>query len=225
MTTFQRARSEEQRELRRRAILDEAGAMLDELPVAEISLNELSRRVGLAKSNVLRYFDSREAILLELLEQVLASWLDDLTNRLASAVDPAASARERGDQVAATLAASLATQRVLCDLLGAQAGVLEHNVSVDVAARHKRAALHELGRLGELILRHLPELGPHGAQQVCIVGGVVIGALWTHTHPSPNMVAVYESDPSLAAMRLDFATALESILATVIAGVMARCGG
>ncbi|MES5823177.1 TetR/AcrR family transcriptional regulator, partial [Streptomyces sp. RG80] len=30
MTTFQRARSEEQREIRRRAILDTAAAMLDE---------------------------------------------------------------------------------------------------------------------------------------------------------------------------------------------------
>ena len=30
------------------------------MPVAELSLNELSRRVGLAKSNVLRYFESRE---------------------------------------------------------------------------------------------------------------------------------------------------------------------
>lgn len=59
--TFQRARSEEQREGRRRAILDTAAAMLTEMPVADLSLNELSRRVGLAKSNVLRYFESREA--------------------------------------------------------------------------------------------------------------------------------------------------------------------
>ncbi|MEU6392218.1 hypothetical protein [Streptomyces sp. NPDC046939] len=34
------------------------------MPVAKVSLNGLSRRVGLAKSNVLRYFESREAILL-----------------------------------------------------------------------------------------------------------------------------------------------------------------
>ena len=36
--------------------------MLTEKGVAEISLRELSNRVGLAKSNVLRYFDSREAV-------------------------------------------------------------------------------------------------------------------------------------------------------------------
>ncbi len=35
----------------------------------EISLRELSDRVGLAKSNVMRYFDSREAIFLEVLDE------------------------------------------------------------------------------------------------------------------------------------------------------------
>ena len=33
--------------------------MLAEMPVSELTLNELSRRAGLAKSNVLRYFESR----------------------------------------------------------------------------------------------------------------------------------------------------------------------
>jgi AcrR family transcriptional regulator len=49
-------------------MLGTAAAMLTEMPVAQITLNELSRRVGLAKSNVLRYFESREAVLLELLD-------------------------------------------------------------------------------------------------------------------------------------------------------------
>src|ERR1039457_1529560 len=78
MTTFQRARSEEQREVRRRAILDAAAAMLAEMPVAQVTLNELSRRVGLAKSNVLRYFESREAVLLELLDSAWQDWLGGL---------------------------------------------------------------------------------------------------------------------------------------------------
>lgn len=87
-TTFRRARSEEQREIRRRAILDTAAAMLAEMPVAEVSLNELSRRVGLAKSNVLRYFESREAVLLELLDDFLGTWLDQLGTELAAEVRP-----------------------------------------------------------------------------------------------------------------------------------------
>ena len=85
--TFQRARTEEQREIRRQAILDVASAMLDEMPVAAVTLNELSRRVGLAKPNVLRYFESREAVLLELLSHYLQEWLTDLAAELATGVD------------------------------------------------------------------------------------------------------------------------------------------
>src|ERR1700685_1973806 len=90
MTTFQRARSEEQREARRRAILGTAAAMLAEMPVAEVTLNELSRRVGLAKSNVLRYFESREAVLLELLDSAWQDWLAQLDRDLAGGLGPPA---------------------------------------------------------------------------------------------------------------------------------------
>src|SRR3954463_1698588 len=80
--TFQRARRPEQREARRQAILDVAEAMLAQDPTAEISLREISRRVGLATSNVLRYFESREAIFLELLARESTSWLDALEREL-----------------------------------------------------------------------------------------------------------------------------------------------
>ena len=111
MVMFQRARSEEQREARRQAILGAAAAMLAEMPVAEVTLNELSRRVGLAKSNVLRYFESREAVLLELLDSAWQDWLAQLDKELAGAVDAGGSAAERADQLAAALAASLAPGR------------------------------------------------------------------------------------------------------------------
>src|SRR3954449_3685380 len=86
-TTFQRARSDEQRALRSQAILDTAAAMLDEMPVADVSLNELSRRVGLAKSNVLRYFESRDAGLLQVLDDCLGTWLAELADELAAGIE------------------------------------------------------------------------------------------------------------------------------------------
>jgi AcrR family transcriptional regulator len=222
--TFQRARSEEQREIRRRTILDTAATMLDAMPVSEVTLNELSRRAGLAKSNVLRYFESREAVLLELLDRATRQWLGDLSGQLAAGIDPRGTARERGDQLATALARSVTPQRVLCDLLSAQASVLEHNVSAEVAARYKRATLNNLATLTELARRHLPELGGDGAWKVSAMALVVIGALWSYTQPSASVLAAYEADPSLAALRLDFTVALEEALATLIAGALTRTG-
>lgn len=221
--TFQRARSEEQREIRRQAILDAAMAMLDEMPVADVSLNELSRRVGLAKSNVLRYFESREAVLLELLDDALQTWLAEVSDELAAAVDPRLSAQERGDQVAAVLGGSLARHTVLCDLANAQAGVLEHNVSVDVVVRHKRSAIATLEAAVEVIRHHVPELGD-GARAVCMTTLVLAGALSTYCRPSASTLAAYEVEPSLSELQLDLRSHLESAVATLIAGTLVRSG-
>ncbi|WP_433014038.1 TetR/AcrR family transcriptional regulator [Kribbella sp. CA-294648] len=221
--TFQRARSEEQREIRRQAILDTAMAMLDEMPASEVSLNELSRRVGLAKSNVLRYFESREAILLELLAGALQAWLAEVSDELAAGVDPRLSARERGDQLAAVLSRSLARQTVLCDLANAQAGVLEHNVSVDVVVHHKRAAIAALGTAAEMISHHVPELGDD-AKTVCRMTLVLAAALSAYCRPAASALAAYEVDPALAELQLDLRADLENAVALLIAGALTRSG-
>ena len=222
MTTFQRARSEEQREARRRAILDAAAAMLAEMPVAQVTLNELSRRVRLAKSNVLRYFESREAVLLELLDSAWQEWLTQLEQDLDAAVDAGAPPAERGDQVAAALSASLAARPVLCDLLSAQAAVLERNISPRVAAQYKRASLANVAALGGLLLGYVAELGEHDAGRLAAATAMVAGALWPHAQPSAAMLVAYQADPALASMRIDFSATVREVLEVLIAGLLAR---
>jgi AcrR family transcriptional regulator len=219
---FQRARSEEQREARRQAILGAAAAMLAEMPVAEVTLNELSRRAGLAKSNVLRYFESREAVLLELLDSAWQDWLAQLDAELADAVvagDPVAS---RADQLAAAVADSLAARPMLCDLISAQAAVLERNVSPQVAAQYKRASIAGISALGALLLRSVPELGEPDAFRLAGAAVMTTAAVWPHTQPSAAMLAAYAADPALAAMRLDFTATLREVLEVLTAGLLAR---
>ncbi|MEU1242982.1 TetR family transcriptional regulator [Micromonospora parva] len=219
--TFQRARSEEQREIRRRAILETTSAMLDEMPVAEVTLNELSRRVGLAKTAVLRYFESREAVLLDLMDDRTATWLTELERELADGVDSSRSAPERAEQLADVLSRSLAAQRVLCDLFGAQGGVLEHNVSVEVVRRHKRASLGNLAVMADLIRRHLPEVGDR-AELFCLHALIMGGALAAYAAPPPSLLAVYESEPALAVHHVDLRTALRLAIITSLVGMLPR---
>ncbi|MFE6131754.1 TetR family transcriptional regulator [Streptomyces sp. NPDC056437] len=221
-TTFQRARNEEQRAQRRKAILDTAAAMLTEMPVAQVSLNELSRRVGLAKSNVLRYFESREAVLLDLLDAACQELVEHLRTTLPEALDAAAPVTGRADRIAAVIASALAERPVLCDLIGAQAAVLERNVSPQVAAEYKRSAIAGAMAMAELVRTHLPELGEHDALR--FTGGMIMvtGAVWTHAHPSTAMLAAYEADPALAALRLDFPSTLRQTLEVLLSGLLAR---
>jgi AcrR family transcriptional regulator len=216
---FKRARSDEQREVRRRAILRVAADMVAQMPVAELSLNELSRRVGLAKSNVLRYFESREAVLLELLDMAWRDWLE----RLAAALPESAGepVDTRYSRTAATITATLVEDRLFCELISVSAAVLERNVSPDVARRYKLAAIANTGALADLIHRHVPELSPEGATY--FAGGTLVATagLWPLTQPSGAMLRVYE-DPAMAALRLDFGPALREMLSTLLAGCLTR---
>lgn len=219
--TFQRARSEEQREVRRRAILDTAAAMLEEMPVAELSLNELSRRVGLAKSNVLRYFESREAVLLELLDDFLGSWLAELEQQLAAGIEASAAPEVRARQLAEVLSQSLAGRVVLCDLFGAQGGVLEHNVSVEVVKRHKRAALTKLRSMSALVLGHVPEVGD-GADLFCLMSLMTAGALSSYVPPPPSLLTAYADEPALGVLHLELDVALRVALTSALLGALPR---
>lgn len=219
--TFQRARSEGQREIRRRAILGTAAAMLDEMPVAEVSLNELSRRVGLAKSNVLRYFESREAILLELLDSFLRDWLTKLAGELADGADECVTAEARAGRLADNLSRSLAGQSVLCDLFAAQGGVLEHNVSVEVVKRHKHSSLMHLATMAELVRGYVPELGDD-AQRFCLMSLTVAGALSTYVPPPASLLAAYAEEPELGRFNLDLHDALRFSLGSIMLGALPR---
>ncbi len=206
---FSRARSDEQRASRAALILATADAMLREMRVADITLNELSRRVGLAKSNVLRYFPSREAVLLQLLDRETRAWLDDVEGRL-------------DEDLAQSIAAAAVARPVFCDLTASAAGVLERNVSGSVAAEYKRAAIANAERLAGLIAARLGPTSP--AAGITLVGALnmCVGGIWSATQPSPGMAAAYREHPELRSLRHDFRIALREYVATLLTGLAHR---
>jgi AcrR family transcriptional regulator len=216
---FQRARTDEQRNERRRQILGAAASMLTEMPVSELTLNGLSRRACLAKANVLRYFESREAVLLELLETEGAHWIAELERE---AVPGGGGVRERENRLAEHLASSLARRPVLCDLVSAQATVLEHNISVETAIRHKHAVRGQLEALVRFIVRHLPELGDEGASALVRTVLIVVGSAWPSSRPPEALLAVYAADPSLAALQIDFEDVVRHTVEVTASGLLAR---
>ncbi|GAB2791516.1 hypothetical protein [Amycolatopsis magusensis] len=79
---------------------------------------------------------------------------------------------------------------MLCDLFGAQGGVLERNVSAEVIKRHKRSVLAELSTMADLVRRHLPEAGDD-AEMFCLTSLVFAGALSTYVPPPASVLAAY----------------------------------
>ncbi|MGC5561668.1 TetR family transcriptional regulator [Streptomyces sp. FR-108] len=222
MATFHRARSAEQRAERRQSILRTAAGMLDEMPVAAVSLNELSRRVGLSKSAMALYFESREEVLLALLTEAAGRYRAETADTFPQWADPSAPAAVRARQVAARLAATFAAHSMLCELLSAQHAILEHNISVDVATRYKRASRDAIRWLGEQLREPLPELDDERALRAAHMVVILVGALWTRSRPAPSLLAAFRADPSLAFMHPAFTEAFEAAIATFLTGLIAQ---
>jgi len=109
---------------------------------------------------------------------------------------------------------------VLCDLLSAETSVLEHNVSEEVALRYKRGALAALDGLAALIVDVLPEFDAESGHDAAFTTIVLVGAMWTHSHPSAAMAAVYRDEPALATVE-GFTESLGHMVCTYLTGLLA----
>ena len=207
---FQRARRPEQREARRRAILGVAAELLAEAPLAEISLRELARRVGLSKTNVVRYFETREAVFFALLNRSVEDWLAELPAEL-PAGSPAA--------VAGALARSLAARPLVCELWSALGTQLERNISADAVRDFKLANAANQARLAELLGVRVEGLEPAAAREFVALLIVLVAGLWPFANPAPSVTEAIR-DPRLAGSRVDFADRLARSLQVVLTGLL-----
>jgi AcrR family transcriptional regulator len=212
---YQRARSAERKEERREAILAAARALAGERSVREVSLGDIARRVGLAKSNVLRYFETREAVFLQLVLREWDAWLADASARLERAgPDPGSVAR--------ALTGSLATRPLFCDLLGQMSGVLEHNVSAELARAFKARSIALVDRLGAVVAARVPGLSPDDGRETVAATCVIVAGLWPMANPPAHVRAMFASDPALVHAHVELEPRLERLLTALIAGFLAR---
>src|SRR5258708_18891199 len=71
---FERARQPEQIEQRLEQILEAAMVLFWEKGLENVTLTDIGNKAGTAKSNLYRYFESREHIYLVTLQKVAADW-------------------------------------------------------------------------------------------------------------------------------------------------------
>lgn len=210
-TAFQRARTEQQRDERREHILAVARELLTTRRVAELGLNELARHVGLAKSNVLRYFGSREAVLLELTRREYTGWLDEVTST------------QPGDApgFAAKLATAAVARPLLADLLSGLMTTLEHNVSTGEIVSFKLAMYEQLARLQDALDQ---ALGPvQEPQRLTLIPGIhaLIVEFHSLAHPSDALRQAARQDPRIHCGLDDHLDALTTALTLYLNGARA----
>ncbi|MFF1593383.1 TetR/AcrR family transcriptional regulator, partial [Streptomyces sp. NPDC058286] len=81
---FQRARSAEAKQAREGAILDAARTLGRGRGIRDVTLTDIATEVGMHKSALLRYFETREQIFLELTAEGWREWSASLRANLAA---------------------------------------------------------------------------------------------------------------------------------------------
>ncbi|WP_164551880.1 TetR family transcriptional regulator [Streptomyces sp. WAC 01529] len=214
---FRRARSPEHKAQRRQAILDAARGLATERGVRAVTLGDIAREVGLTKSNVLRYFETREAIYLHLSAAGYRDWAARVQQAVrAGQPEPLAPAR-----LAGLLADSLDADPLFCDLLSDTAATLEHNVSLDAVRTYKEASTSAVHTLTAALTGPHTGLGAEAAQDLILATALLTASTWTATHPSATLIELYRASPELGALAADFAPELARLLTLVVRGLRA----
>lgn len=215
--TFQRARRPEQKEERRQHLLDTAKTILIEgLDVHEMSLNELARRAEMTKSNVYRYFENREELLLALLEEQSYLWQRELHGRLAAETGRASTL----EWVADTIADVTVSRPLMCRLLSVLPSVIEHNVSPERLAEFKRGVVAMQGALAQELHRHQPKIAAARFLDFLRLAIPLLVGLWPFSQPAAALAGVLAL-PDLKSVRYSFRPDLASGLLLLLRGLKA----
>ena len=133
---WKRARSPEQIEQRRADILRSAADLFEAKGIDDVSLTAIACKAKISKANVYRYFESREAIFIEILLGEVEQWVTDLERELA----PLAGTDDVESFVTLLVDESVGRPNMLA-LMAALPSVLERNVSGEVIRSFKRSIL------------------------------------------------------------------------------------
>jgi AcrR family transcriptional regulator len=181
--------------------------------VLTVSVTDIAREVGIHKSAVLRYFETREEIFLDLTATGWREW----ARVVAAELDEAGVVTE--ERLAAALSGTLAAQPLFCELLSHAALHLERNVSLDAVREFKLAALAALDELVATLARVQPQLGATGGRDLIAAVVALAASLWQTAHPPETLAALYVQDSRLGHAVVEFEPRLRRLIGAVIRGL------
>jgi AcrR family transcriptional regulator len=182
-----------------------------------VTLTAIAARTGVHKSAVLRYFDNREALLLEICGDEWQAWADELTATALGTVT-------RRPTAAEALCSTLEGRPLFCDLLAQTPVLLEREAPVRAVHRFKLDVLRSIDVAAQAVQALAGELSRSQAVQVVGVATSVAGTVWHLANPPAALDEVYRTDPRLSAACIEFRPQLEDLLRTFLLGLAASDG-
>jgi AcrR family transcriptional regulator len=179
----QRARSTEQKALRRHAVLVAAETYFREVGYEAFSMAQLAKKTGFAKGTLYLYFQTREELFLTLYEQSLIRWsqvfIDDLSNSMTSKA------------YSQKLFSTASADGTFLPLLIRLEHMIEHNVDIPRLISSKQVFILQVEALAEATSMSLSLSEAQAIEVVKTMGVLLIGA----TQDVQNLIVSFSSEP------------------------------
>jgi AcrR family transcriptional regulator len=211
---FQRARSPEAKQQREDAILAAARVLGAKRGIRQITLTDIADAVGMHKSAMLRYFETREQIFLRLTAEDWREWSEVLRAKLERIGSPTAKS------VASAFSTTLADRGMFCDLLAQAPLNLERNVSLEAVREFKLVTHNEVDAIVEVMRRRLPGLTERDCIDVIATATSLSGAFWQMANPAPEVATLYRGDSRMTHAVFEVEPRVRRVLTAMLKGTL-----
>jgi AcrR family transcriptional regulator len=212
---FQRARRPAQVEQRKEAILSAALTLFLRCGLENVSLNDIAREAGSAKSNIYRYFDSREHIYLIILQRLAT----EFEGRIYPALEKL---RGKGtvDKVAKILVEAYVDSPEYGELITVVNAVLERRLTPELVVNFRSVFLERRKRLAAALTAALLGAAYEKTLPLTLHIFLHVPGLWTFCYPRRESLTLL-NEPSHAHLKLDFRQEMTLFLRPILKAAIA----
>jgi AcrR family transcriptional regulator len=210
---WERARTEEQKESRVAEIVAATARLYETHRLEDINLSLIAKEAKFTRSNLYKYFNTKEEIFLEFIKRDIERWRQDLL---------AAYERDRTysvEEFASIWVRVLVKHPRFLRLQSILYTILEKNVSVQSLVDFKRRLNDDVSAVVELMCTVLPVCNQGKAAEFILLQSAMASGLYAMTNISDVQQEVLDM-PEFEHYRIDFTIAFQDSVEYLLQGIL-----
>lgn len=212
---WKRARTDEKKNERKEAIFKAALTLFKRNGYDNVSFNGIAAEAGFTKSNMYRYFSSKEEIFLNVFADLFTQWFDSCTQQMQQ-LEPNADA----NCFAKVWVASFVAHPRFLDLTPILFVSLEKNSSFEQLLEFKKLSKNLLYKLSLEIGRVYPDIQGEKAFKLLTLGYAATSNYWAGSSQNEALIKIYQQE-EFKELKPDFEKDLTAAIEIIINGLKA----